>query len=242
MSFPRDGEIYSENSPANYLYKVIGGTVRTYKTLSNGRRQITALYMAGKLSTYIDLREGSGRRGARSGRRCLRAGLSTGAIAAFGFGAQDVARIRPGIIYVSLCAYGHEGPWASRRGFDSLVQTASGLNAAEAEAFGVREPKPLPAQALDHATGCLMAFAAISALVRRAAQGGSWHVRTSPPRQKSACALARRRPAWPSGARAAPPHSGPGRSRGRTAALLSTICSASVSMSGVRVRSGRSQK
>ena len=50
-------------------------------------------------------------------------------------------------------AYGHEGPWANRRGFDSLVRTASGFNAAEAEASGVRKPKPLPAQALDHATG-----------------------------------------------------------------------------------------
>jgi hypothetical protein len=73
--------------------------------------------------------------------------------AAFGFGPQDVARIRPGIVYVSLCAYGHEGPWADRRGFDSLGQTASGFNAAEAEASGVRKSKPLPAQALDHATG-----------------------------------------------------------------------------------------
>jgi hypothetical protein len=80
---------------------------------------------------------------------------------------------------VSLCAYGHEGPWASRRGFDSLVQTASGFNAAEAEVFGTSEPKPLPAQVLDHATGYLMAFAAVSALARRAQHGGSWHVRVS---------------------------------------------------------------
>jgi hypothetical protein len=43
MSFQRDGKIYSENSPANYLYKVISGAVRTYKSLSNGRRQIRAV-------------------------------------------------------------------------------------------------------------------------------------------------------------------------------------------------------
>ena len=92
---------------------------------------------------------------------------------------QDVARIRPGIVYVSLCAYGSEGPWASRRGFDSLVQTASGFNNAEVEAAGASKPKPLPAQALDHATGYLMAFAAMAALARRAERGGSWHVRTS---------------------------------------------------------------
>ena len=106
-------------------------------------------------------------------------GYRPGAIAAFGFGPQDVARMRPGIVYVSLCAYSHEGAWAGRRGFDSLVQTASGFNAAEAEAFGASEPKPLPAQVLDHATGYLMAFAAISALARRAERGGSWHIRTS---------------------------------------------------------------
>ncbi len=80
---------------------------------------------------------------------------------------------------MSLCTYGHKGPWAGRRGFDSLVQTVSGLNMAEADAAGVDEPKPLPAQALDHGTGYLMAFAAMTALARRAEQGGSWHVRTS---------------------------------------------------------------
>ena len=106
-------------------------------------------------------------------------GYRPGAIAALGFGPEEVAKIRPGIVYVSLCAYGHHGPWAARRGFDSLVQTASGFNAAEAEAFGASEPKPLPGQALDHATGYLMAFAAMAALIRRAERGGSWHVRVS---------------------------------------------------------------
>ncbi len=136
----------------------------------------------GKLSTFLDLRE-------KRGRDVLAAllrkaaifiqGYRPDAVAAFGFGPRDAARIRPGIVYVSLCAYGHEGPWAGRRGFDSLVQTASGLNAAEAEAAGVGDPRPLPAQALDHGTGYLMAFAAMTALARRAGTGGSWHVRTS---------------------------------------------------------------
>jgi crotonobetainyl-CoA:carnitine CoA-transferase CaiB-like acyl-CoA transferase len=136
----------------------------------------------GKLSTHIDLREAGGRKTLAALMRdadVFVQGYRPGAIAAFGFGPQDAARIRPGIVYVSLCAYGHEGPWASRRGFDSLVQTASGFNAAEAEAFAAREPKPLPAQALDHATGYLMAFAAISALARRAERGASWHVSAS---------------------------------------------------------------
>src|SRR5215472_18366458 len=136
----------------------------------------------GKLSASIDLRQASERETLASVLRDVDVfvqGYRPRAIAAFGFGPDDVARMRPGIVYVSLCAYGQEGPWASRRGFDSLVQTASGLNAAEAEAFGASEPRPLPAQVLDHATGYLMAFAAMSALARRAQRGGSWHVRVS---------------------------------------------------------------
>src|SRR5438067_3792758 len=136
----------------------------------------------GKLSASLDLRQASGREALAALLRdadVFVQGYRPGAIASFGFGPQDVARIRPGIIYVSLCAYGHEGRWAGRRGFDSLVQTASGFNAAEAEAFGDSEPRPLPAQVLDHATGQLMAFAAMSALARRHARGGSWHVRAS---------------------------------------------------------------
>jgi crotonobetainyl-CoA:carnitine CoA-transferase CaiB-like acyl-CoA transferase len=136
----------------------------------------------GKLSASIDLRQRGGREALASLLRDAHVfvqGYRPGAIAAFGFGPDDVARMRPGIVYVSLCAYGHEGPWANRRGFDSLVQTASGFNAAEAEAFGASEPRPLPAQVLDHATGYLMAFAAMSALARRAQRGGSWHIRVS---------------------------------------------------------------
>ena len=136
----------------------------------------------GKLSTFIDLRDAEGRETFAALLRdadVLVQGYRPGAIAAFGFGPDDAARIRPGIVYVSLCAYGHEGPWAGRHGFDSLVQNANGLNAAEAEAAGADRPLPLPAQAIDHATGYLMAFAAMSALARRAEQGGSWHVRAS---------------------------------------------------------------
>jgi crotonobetainyl-CoA:carnitine CoA-transferase CaiB-like acyl-CoA transferase len=136
----------------------------------------------GKLSAATDLREASGRETLAALVReadVFVQGYRPGAIAARGFGPEEVAKIRPGIVYVSLCAYGHEGPWARRRGFDSLVQTASGLNIAEAEAFGEKKPRPLPAQVLDHATGYLLAFAAMTALRRRAARGGSWHVRCS---------------------------------------------------------------
>ena len=127
----------------------------------------------------------SRRRGARRSRSLLRRadvfvqGYRPGGMRSLGFGPDQAARIRPGIIYASLSAYGAEGPWAGRRGFDSLVQTASGFNAAEAEAAGAGEPKPLPAQALDHASGYLLAFGVLTALLRRVNEGGSWQVRVS---------------------------------------------------------------
>jgi crotonobetainyl-CoA:carnitine CoA-transferase CaiB-like acyl-CoA transferase len=136
----------------------------------------------GKLSAHIDLRAPDGRKMLADLVReadVFVQGYRPGAVAAHGFAAQEVARLRPGIVYASLSAYGHDGPWASRRGFDSLVQTASGLNIAEAEAFGSAEPRPLPAQALDHAAGYLLAFGVMAALKRRAEHGGSWHVRVS---------------------------------------------------------------
>jgi crotonobetainyl-CoA:carnitine CoA-transferase CaiB-like acyl-CoA transferase len=136
----------------------------------------------GKLSTAIDLRRADGRLALSALARdadVFVQGYRPGTLAARGFAPHDVAHLRPGIVYASLCAYGYDGPWAPRRGFDSLVQTASGLNAAEAEAFGAREPMPLPAQVLDHATGYLLAFAVMASLHRRAIEGGSWHVRLS---------------------------------------------------------------
>jgi crotonobetainyl-CoA:carnitine CoA-transferase CaiB-like acyl-CoA transferase len=136
----------------------------------------------GKLTAQLDLRDTANRE--RLGALLRDAdifvqGYRPGAIAQYGFSVGNAARIRPGIVCVSLCAYGYEGPWAGRRGFDSLVQNADGLNVAEAEAAGEDKPKPLPCQELDHATGYLMAFGAMTALKRRATEGGSWHVRCS---------------------------------------------------------------
>ncbi|MES1163825.1 MAG: CoA transferase, partial [Rhizobacter sp.] len=76
-------------------------------------------------------------------------------------------------------AYGETGPWAGKRGFDSLVQTATGFNHAEGQAAGDAQPRALPMQVLDMATGALMAFGAQAALLRQQREGGSWHVRVS---------------------------------------------------------------
>ena len=136
----------------------------------------------GKLSTHIDLHDAEGRAAFSALLReadIVVQGYRPGGLAALGFGPEDVAYIRPGIVTVSLSAYSHDGLWAGRRGFDSLVQTASGFNDAEARAFGIEGPKPLPAQILDHASGYLLACGAMTALLRQRAEGGSWHVRLS---------------------------------------------------------------
>jgi hypothetical protein len=136
----------------------------------------------GKRSALVDLRDSAGRETLRGLTRDADVFLQAyrpGALAARGFGPEDVARLRPGIVYVSVCAYGYEGPWASRRGFDSLVQSASGIAMTEQSAAGSTEPRHLPCQALDHATGYLAAFGAMAALARRAIEGGSWHVKVS---------------------------------------------------------------
>lgn len=136
----------------------------------------------GKLSVQADLDTADGRIALANLLRSAHVfvqGYRPGGMAALGFGPQDAARLRPGIVYVSLSAYGAVGPWANRRGFDSLVQTAAGFNQAEAAAAGQEAPKPLPMQILDHASGYLMAFGAQVALARQATEGGSWHVRVS---------------------------------------------------------------
>lgn len=136
----------------------------------------------GKLSAYADIATAGGRaalvRLIGDADIVLQA-FRPGALAARGFGPADVAALRPGIVYGSLSAYGDVGPWASRRGFDSLVQTATGFNFAEAQAAGIAGPKELPCQALDHASGYLLAFGAIVARMRQASEGGSFMVRVS---------------------------------------------------------------
>ena len=136
----------------------------------------------GKLSTFLDLATPAGRDGLRAllaDADIFAQGYRPTALAGLGFAAEQVADLSPGIVCVSLSAYGHLGPWSNRRGFDSLVQTTAGFNHAEGEAAGLSGPKELPAQMLDHATGYLMAFGAMMARLRQARDGGSWHVRVS---------------------------------------------------------------
>jgi len=111
-----------------------------------------------------------------------------GALDGKGFGIQKLLEMKGGrehgIICANLCAWGWEGPWRHRRGFDSLVQTATGFNADEAQANSeyqgtFSQPKPFPLQALDHTAGYLLAYGVNVALCRTITEGGSWEVRVS---------------------------------------------------------------
>jgi crotonobetainyl-CoA:carnitine CoA-transferase CaiB-like acyl-CoA transferase len=106
-------------------------------------------------------------------------GYRPGALDRLGFGAERRQQIRPGLVDVSLNAYGWSGPWRARRGFDSLVQMSSGIADAGMRRQHADRPTPLPVQALDHATGYLLAAAVIHGLRRRFETGVGSQVRTS---------------------------------------------------------------
>ncbi len=106
-------------------------------------------------------------------------GFRPGAFDRLALGPQDLAALNPSIVMVTLSAWSHAGPWAGRRGYDSLVQTATGIASEMATAHGSTVPLHLPAASLDHATGYLMAAGASLALARQRREGGSLHVRCS---------------------------------------------------------------
>ncbi|KAI0975898.1 CoA-transferase family III domain-containing protein, partial [Xylaria arbuscula] len=95
-------------------------------------------------------------------------GYRPGSLSARGLSPESLARVNPGVIVANLSAFGPDGPWKNRRGFDSLVQTASGLNVSEAEHAGQGEiARVLPCQALDHGAGFLLAAGICAALYHR---------------------------------------------------------------------------
>lgn len=138
----------------------------------------------GKLSAHIDLRDERDvetLRGLVRQAEVFSQGYRPGTLAQRGLSPQDLAKLRPGIVYVSLSAFGRVGPWAERRGFDTVVQTVSGITDRQGQLFPGAEPGPqfYPVSAIDYLTGYLMAFGAMVALARRVREGGSWLVRAS---------------------------------------------------------------
>lgn len=106
-------------------------------------------------------------------------GLRDGALEGLGYGAAWRRQRHPALVDVSLNAYGWSGPWQQRRGFDSLVQMSAGIADAGMQRLGRDRPVPLPLQAIDHATGYLLAAAVAMALVRRLQGLGGSAVRAS---------------------------------------------------------------
>jgi crotonobetainyl-CoA:carnitine CoA-transferase CaiB-like acyl-CoA transferase len=139
----------------------------------------------GKLSARLDLRQPQDLARLKDLVRegdVFSQGYRPGTLAARGLAPEQLAALRPGIVYVSLCAFSHAGPWASRRGFDTVVQNVSGITTRQGQVFPGSEPGApqfYPVSAIDYLTGYLMAFGAMVALARRAREGGGWLVRIS---------------------------------------------------------------
>ncbi|MFI9050758.1 CoA transferase [Streptomyces sp. NPDC053427] len=144
----------------------------------------------GKRSTFLDLASRSGRatfEALLTGADVVVTGYRPGALDRFGLAPEALAERRPGLVVARVSAWGGDGPWGDRRGFDSLVQVATGIAAIEADAGPASEgstasgggagrggiPGALPAQALDHGTGYLLAAAVLRKLTERSRTGGS---------------------------------------------------------------------
>ena len=136
-----------------------------------------ALASAEKRSTLLDLES-------RTDRETFEELLSTadvvvtgyrpGALDRFGLSSEELEERHPHLVHAVLTAWGTEGPWGERRGFDSIVQAATGI--AMAESLDGEHPGVLPAQALDQATGYLLAAGVFAALRARSLSGGIWRV------------------------------------------------------------------
>ena len=123
----------------------------------------------GKALRYLDLRGAAGRAAFLDLVRDADVVLQSyrpGALAGLGLGPAELAAVNPDLVHVSISAYGADGPWGGRRGFDSLVQMAVGIAQEGMRAAGAERPVPLPAQVLDHGAGWLAAAGAVEALRR----------------------------------------------------------------------------
>lgn len=143
---------------------------------------VVAEVTLGKRCARLDLHAAEDRavfEGLLAGADILLHGYRADALERLGYGAEQRRRLNPGLIDVSLNAYGWSGPWQHRRGFDSLVQMSSGIAREGMRWRQGERPVPLPVQALDHATGYLMAAAAIRALDERLRSGCGGSARLS---------------------------------------------------------------
>jgi len=136
----------------------------------------------GKLSTHIDMLTPQGLQSLHhllTDSHVFLQAYRPGALTAKGLSPHVLAEQYPGIVCANLSAYGQAGPWENRRGFDSLLQSASGINMAEAQSRATQTPTAQPVQILDYASGFLLAYGIQAALIKQATEGGSWRVDVS---------------------------------------------------------------
>ncbi|MGC9962674.1 MAG: CoA transferase [Acidimicrobiales bacterium] len=132
----------------------------------------------GKRQAHLDLRRPEDADRLRQlvlGADVFSQGFQHGSLSRRGFGPQELAELRPGIVYVSENAYGQVGPWRDRPGWEQLAQAATGVAALQ----GQGRPSLVPAAMCDYTTGYLSALGTMIALQRRGSEGGSWLVQTS---------------------------------------------------------------
>jgi crotonobetainyl-CoA:carnitine CoA-transferase CaiB-like acyl-CoA transferase len=171
------------------LTRVIAGPVATRTLAAHGadvlrldapdRPEIPLQYwdtLPGKRSALLDLADAAIREELLAGADVVVSGYRPGALDHFGLAPDALAERHPGLVVVTLSAWGHRGPWRDRRGFDSLVQAACGIALDEGSP---EQPGALPAQLLDHATGYLGAAGALLGLARQRRDGGTQHIRLS---------------------------------------------------------------
>jgi crotonobetainyl-CoA:carnitine CoA-transferase CaiB-like acyl-CoA transferase len=132
---------------------------------------------AGKRSAILDLDDRDALEGLLADADVVVTGYRPGSLDRFGLSPEALAERHPGVVIARLSAWGTAGPFADRRGFDSIVQAASGIGWIES--IDGAKPGALPAQALDHSAGYLLAAAITTALRRQLDEGGSWLVETS---------------------------------------------------------------
>jgi len=106
-------------------------------------------------------------------------GFRPGSLADRGISHEAMLEVNPHLVIAELSAFGTDGPWGSRRGFDSITQTATGIVDEETKAFSASKPLPLPCQFLDHGSGFLLSLGVLAALLRRHESGGSTLVEVS---------------------------------------------------------------
>jgi crotonobetainyl-CoA:carnitine CoA-transferase CaiB-like acyl-CoA transferase len=150
---------------------------------SPGRPQLPPFDMDtghGKRSAFLDLEQDSDWKILRELVRTadvFSQSYRPGAMARFGFSAEELAQMRPGIVAVSCNCYGYHGPWQMRPGFEQLAQATTGIATVQGSP---EAPQLAPGfYPNDYITGFLAAFGTLAALIRRAEEGGSYHVRVS---------------------------------------------------------------